>query len=35
MEEIEEVQTTVNEDGIDELGGETINVIYDTNDTTE
>lgn len=35
MEEIEEIQTTVNESDIDELGGETVNVIYDTNDTTE
>lgn len=32
---MEEEQTTFNEENIDELGGETINVIYDTDDTTE
>lgn len=32
---MEEVQTTFNESNIEELGGETINVIYDTNDATE
>ncbi len=32
---MEEVQTTFNEDNIDELGGETVNVIYDTNEVTE
>jgi hypothetical protein len=33
--ENEEIQTTVNESDIDELGGETINVIYDTNEVAE
>ena len=32
---MEEVQTTFNDDSIEELGGETINVIYDTNEIAE
>ena len=27
----DEVQTTFNNDDLNELGGETVNVIYDTN----
>lgn len=29
--ENEEIQTTVNESDIDELGGETVNVVYGEN----
>jgi len=29
--ENEEIQTTINESDIDELGGETVNVIYGEN----
>jgi len=33
--DIESIQTTVNEDSIDELGGESENVISSTKDTTK